>query len=66
MQGRTAYVRRRPNRGDKRNAMRGVIYLPNQFTGKKVKVVTIKYWEALKRRLRTDETKLRRIRNIVK
>jgi len=67
MTGRTAYVRRRPNRNStKTHAMRGVIYLPESFTGKKVKIVTVKNWELFKKRLRIAETKLRKIERIIK
>lgn len=67
MTGRTAYVRRRPNRNStKKHAMRGVIYLPASWTGTKVKVVANGKWESFKKRLRIAETKLRQIERTVK
>lgn len=61
----SATVRYRPRRGDKRDvALRGVIYISGPWIGMEVKVVRRTLWASLLKRLHKAEAKLNRIGRI--
>lgn len=63
----TKYVRKRPVRRNERHfPKRGAIYLPGYLVGIRVKIVNIKIFSILMNRLKSAETKLRKINKISK
>lgn len=66
-EAKSALVRYRPRRGDKRNVSpRGVIYISGAWIGVEVKVVNRSAWVNILKRLHRAEAKLNRIGRLAK